>query len=99
MNRHVSDLVWFVCSYHFKRSEVVHYLGPPNSHQVRSNNINAGSIYLSSALATLRELVATAEQSHFPECDLLEEVKAAVAEAERCGNVATQLVTKKHRTR
>lgn len=55
--------------------------------------------YFFSALGTLREFVTTAEQSQFPECDLLEELKAAVAEAERCGNVATQLVTKKHRTR
>ncbi|XP_028397957.1 lysine-specific demethylase 5A-like [Dendronephthya gigantea] len=51
------------------------------------------------SLSVLRELVTTAEQSQFPECGLLEELKVAVAEAERCGNVATQLVTKKHRTR
>lgn len=51
------------------------------------------------ALNVLRELVTTAEQSQFPECGLLEELQVAVAEAERCGNVATQLVTKKHRTR
>lgn len=50
-------------------------------------------------LSSLKELVTTAEQSNFPDCELLEELKSAVAEAERCGSVATQLVTKKHRTR
>lgn len=57
------------------------------------------SCLLSPALSALKELVSTADQSQFPDCDLLQELKSAVAEAERCGSVATQLVTKKHRTR
>ena len=47
----------------------------------------------------LKELVGTAEQSQFPDCDLLQQLKAAVTEAERCANVAIQLVNRKHRTR
>lgn len=47
----------------------------------------------------LKDLVSTAEQSQFPDCDLFQQLKAAVAEAERCASVALQLVSRKHRTR
>ena len=50
-------------------------------------------------VAELKELVTTAEQSQFPDCDFLQQLKAAVTEAERCANVAIQLVNRKHRTR
>jgi len=43
--------------------------------------------------------VTTAEQSQFPDCDLFQQLKAAVTEAERCASVALQLVSRKHRTR
>ncbi|XP_048582625.1 lysine-specific demethylase 5A isoform X2 [Nematostella vectensis] len=51
------------------------------------------------SVAELKELVTTAEQSQFPECDLLTLLKGAVSEAERCASVALQLVSRKHRTR
>lgn len=47
----------------------------------------------------LKELVVTAEQSQFPDCDLLQLLKSTLAEAERCASVALQLVSRKHRTR
>ena len=43
--------------------------------------------------------MTTAEQSQFPDCDLFQQLKAAVTEAERCASVALQLVSRKHRTR
>ncbi|XP_015761819.1 PREDICTED: LOW QUALITY PROTEIN: lysine-specific demethylase 5A-like [Acropora digitifera] len=50
-------------------------------------------------VSELKHLVNTAEQSQFPDCDLFQQLKAAVAEAERCASVALQLVSRKHRTR
>ena len=50
-------------------------------------------------VSELKDLVSTAEQSQFPDCDLFQQLKAAVAEAERCASVALQLVSRKHRTR
>ena len=50
-------------------------------------------------VSDLKELVVTAEQSQFPECDLLQLLKSTLAEAERCASVAVQLVSRKHRTR
>lgn len=50
-------------------------------------------------VSELKDLVNTAEQSQFPDCDLFQQLKAAVAEAERCASVALQLVSRKHRTR
>lgn len=50
-------------------------------------------------VSELKYLVTTAEQSQFPDCDLFQQLKAAVAEAERCASVALQLVSRKHRTR
>ncbi len=47
----------------------------------------------------LRDLLTEAEQNQFPSCDLLDQLKAAVAEAEQCAQVATQLFAKKHKTR
>ena len=46
-----------------------------------------------------KDLIAEAESSQFPECQLLDQLKAAVAEAEQCGQVASQLLSKKHKTR
>lgn len=50
-------------------------------------------------MAELKDLVVTAEQSQFPDCDLLQLLKSTLAEAERCASVALQLVSRKHRTR
>lgn len=50
-------------------------------------------------VSELKDLVNTAEQSQFPDCDLFQQLKAAVTEAERCASVAVQLVSRKHRTR
>lgn len=50
-------------------------------------------------VSELKDLVNTAEQSQFPDCDLFQQLKAAVTEAERCASVALQLVSRKHRTR
>lgn len=50
-------------------------------------------------VSELKDLVSTAEQSQFPDCDLFQQLKAAVTEAERCASVALQLVSRKHRTR
>lgn len=50
-------------------------------------------------VSDLKDLVTTAEQSQFPDCDLLQLLKSTLAEAERCASVALQLVSRKHRTR
>ena len=52
-----------------------------------------------SDVSQLKDLVSTAEQSQFPDCDLLQQLKSTVTEAERCASVAVQLVSRKHRTR
>lgn len=59
----------------------------------------ANFVCLTADVFELKELVQTAEQSQFPDCEFLQQLKAAVAEAERCANVAIQLVNRKHRTR
>eukprot|EP00794_Sanderia_malayensis_P006077 gene6077-6780_t len=47
----------------------------------------------------LKELLTEAEQNQFPFCDLLDQLKSVVSEAEQCAQVATQLFAKKHKTR
>jgi len=56
-------------------------------------------LLLMTDVSELKDLVNTAEQSQFPDCDLFQQLKAAVVEAERCASVALQLVSRKHRTR
>ncbi|XP_065066766.1 lysine-specific demethylase 5A-like isoform X2 [Rhopilema esculentum] len=50
-------------------------------------------------VSELKELLAEAEQNQFSSCELLDQLKSAVAEAEQCAQVATQLFVKKHKTR
>ncbi|XP_064606539.1 lysine-specific demethylase 5A-like isoform X1 [Liolophura sinensis] len=50
-------------------------------------------------LEELKELITEAEEKRFPDDDLLQTLISAVSEAEKCANVANQLVTKKVRTR
>lgn len=54
---------------------------------------------LSADLEELKELITEAEEKRFPDDDLLQTLISAVSEAEKCANVANQLVTKKVRTR
>ncbi|XP_013066570.2 lysine-specific demethylase 5A-like isoform X1 [Biomphalaria glabrata] len=50
-------------------------------------------------LNELKELITEAEEKKFPDSDLLQTLINAVSEAEKCSNVANQLVSKKIRTR
>ncbi|GFN77384.1 lysine-specific demethylase 5a [Plakobranchus ocellatus] len=50
-------------------------------------------------LNELKELITESEEKKFPESDLLQTLINAVTEAEKCSNVANQLVSKKVRTR
>ncbi|KAK3610530.1 hypothetical protein CHS0354_008964 [Potamilus streckersoni] len=50
-------------------------------------------------LHDLKNLVTEAEEKHFPDSELLTRLVSAVNEAEKCVNVANQLVSKKVRTR
>jgi len=50
-------------------------------------------------LLDLRELVTEAEEKKFPDSPLLQTLTSAVGEAEKCANVANQLVSEKVRTR
>ena len=50
-------------------------------------------------IGELKELIAEAEEKKFPESDLLHTLVNAVSEAEKCSNVAAQLISKKVRTR
>lgn len=70
----------------------------PSSH-ISKDCDDSCSQCLFTDVSELKELVNTAEQSQFPDCDLFQQLKAAVTEAERCASVAVQLVSRKHRTR
>ncbi|XP_071492108.1 lysine-specific demethylase 5A-like [Diadema antillarum] len=50
-------------------------------------------------MSQLKEMIEEADEKHFPDNDLLQQLMNAVAEAEQCASVAIQLVNKKHRTR
>ena len=50
-------------------------------------------------LLDLKELINEAEEKKFPDSPLLQTLTSAVSEAEKCANVANQLVSKKVRTR
>ncbi|GFR98729.1 lysine-specific demethylase 5A [Elysia marginata] len=50
-------------------------------------------------LNQLKDLITESEEKKFPESDLLQTLINAVTEAEKCSNVANQLVSKKVRTR
>ena len=50
-------------------------------------------------LMDLKELIVSAEEKKFPDSPLLQTLVAAVDDAEKCANVANQLVSKKARTR
>ncbi|XP_013414674.1 lysine-specific demethylase 5A-like isoform X2 [Lingula anatina] len=50
-------------------------------------------------LSELKEMIVEADQKRFPDSELLQALIAAVGEAEKCANVANQLVSKKVRTR
>ena len=50
-------------------------------------------------LSVFKDFITESEESQFPECELLEQLKALVTEAEQCGQVAQQLLAKKHKTR
>ncbi|XP_014675758.1 PREDICTED: lysine-specific demethylase 5C-like [Priapulus caudatus] len=50
-------------------------------------------------LVEMRELVKEAEEKHFPDGELLQALKSAIAESEKCGSVAQQIVSRKVRTR
>ncbi|XP_038061639.1 lysine-specific demethylase 5A-like isoform X2 [Patiria miniata] len=47
----------------------------------------------------LKQMIVEADEKHFPDNELLQQLVSAVTEAERCATIATQLVSKKHRTR
>nr|XP_054751747.1 lysine-specific demethylase 5A-like isoform X1 [Lytechinus pictus] len=50
-------------------------------------------------IVQLKEMIEEADEKHFPDNELLQQLMNAVAEAERCASVALQLVNKKHKTR
>ncbi|XP_056001386.1 lysine-specific demethylase 5A-like isoform X2 [Ostrea edulis] len=50
-------------------------------------------------LPDLKEYIAEAEEKRFPDSELMQQLVMAVNEAEKCANVAAQLVSKKARTR
>lgn len=50
-------------------------------------------------MTALKEFISEAEESQFPDCELLQQLRVYVAEAEQCSQVANQLLTKKHKTR
>lgn len=50
-------------------------------------------------LSVFKDFIAESEEGQFPECELLEQLKSLVTEAEQCGQVAQQLLAKKHKTR
>ncbi|XP_046372172.2 lysine-specific demethylase 5A-like isoform X4 [Haliotis rufescens] len=50
-------------------------------------------------LQELKDLVTEAEEKKFPDNELFQQLTSAVNEAEKCANVANQLVSKKVRTR
>lgn len=52
-----------------------------------------------SDLADMRELLTEAAEKKYPDSPLLQALMAAVGEAEKCANVASQLVSAKVRTR
>lgn len=56
-------------------------------------------MFPSTELNELKNLITEAEEKKFPESDLLQTLINAVTEAEKCSNVANQLVSKKVRTR
>ena len=64
--------------------------------QVNSMHFNISYI---SDVGVFKDLIHEAESSQFPECELLEQLKSAVTEAEQCALVASQLLIKKHKTR
>ncbi|XP_062579327.1 lysine-specific demethylase 5A-like isoform X1 [Saccostrea cucullata] len=50
-------------------------------------------------LSDLKEYISEAEEKRFPDSELMQQLVMAVNEAEKCANVAAQLVSKKARTR
>lgn len=50
-------------------------------------------------LSELKNLLIDAEEKHFPDSDLMQQLNDSVTEASKCANVASQLVSKKVRTR
>ena len=54
---------------------------------------------LLSDILDLREMITEAEDGKFPDSPLLDTLSVAIGEAEKCASVATQLITKKVRTR
>lgn len=50
-------------------------------------------------LEEMRELVKQAEEKQFPDGELLQTLKSAITESEKCASVAQQLVSRKVRTR
>ena len=55
--------------------------------------------FLFSEFHALKDYITQAEESQFPECDLLDQLRNHIIEAEQCSQVANQLLTKKHKTR
>lgn len=55
--------------------------------------------YLFVDLPDLKEYITEAEEKRFPDSELMQQLVMAVSEAEKCANVAAQLVSKKARTR
>lgn len=55
--------------------------------------------YLFVDLPDLKEYITEAEEKRFPDSELMQQLAMAVGEAEKCANVAAQLVSKKARTR
>ena len=54
---------------------------------------------ISADVTQLKQMIVEADEKRFPDNELLQQLVSAVTEAERCANIATQLVSKKHRTR
>ncbi|XP_022082641.1 lysine-specific demethylase 5A-like [Acanthaster planci] len=50
-------------------------------------------------VSQLKQMIIEADEKRFPDNELLQQLVSAVTEAERCATIATQLVSKKHRTR
>lgn len=61
--------------------------------------VSLGTFHFPPEYAEFKELLAEAEQNQFSECDLLDRLKSAVADAEQCAQVANQLFVKRHKTR
>ncbi|XP_047123479.1 lysine-specific demethylase 5A isoform X1 [Hydra vulgaris] len=50
-------------------------------------------------VSVFKELINESEQNNYPDCELLEQLKSTIVEADQCSQVAIQFIAKKHKTR